>query len=39
MVLVGDTHPLEDDMLLMHRAKESDFLPDDEVPSQYLEDL
>ena len=37
MVLVGETHPLENDMLAMHRATEVDFLPEDMVPSQYLE--
>ena len=39
MVLVGETHPLENDMLAMHRAKDSDFLPEDQVPSQYLDDM
>ena len=39
MVLVGETHPLENDMLAMHRAAEHDFLPADQVPSQYLSDL
>ena len=39
MVLVGETHPLENDMLAMHRAADADFLPEDEVPSQYLEDM
>jgi diphthine synthase len=39
MVLVGETHPLENDMLAMHRAAEHDFLPADQVPSQYLPDL
>jgi hypothetical protein len=33
MVLVGETHPLENDMLAMHRATENDFLPEDQVPS------
>ena len=37
MVLVGETHPLENDMLAMHRATENDFLPEEQVPSQYLE--
>jgi diphthine synthase len=39
MVLVGETHPLENDMLAMHRATENDFLPEDQVPSQYLDDV
>ena len=39
MVLVGETHPLENDMLAMHKAKDSDFLPEDQVPSQYLDDM
>jgi diphthine synthase len=39
MVLVGETHPLENDMMAMHRAAEHDFLPEDQVPSQYLEDM
>jgi diphthine synthase len=39
MVLVGETHPLENDMIEMHRAAPHDFLPPDQVPSQYLSDL
>ena len=39
MVLVGETHPLENDMIEMHRAAAHDFLPPDQVPSQYLSDL
>jgi diphthine synthase len=39
MVLVGETHPLEKHMMAMHRAAEHDFLPEDQVPNQYLSDM